>query len=227
MNKAIIKDYSNYLSNKERLNLIDKFESNFQSIVEKLGLDDDYPAVIYHLYPSEKIKIQEMGEDGYAETDRKKHIIYMVYNQDIQPIGPHELVHILTNKLNTPNYVFNEGLAEYFEDSWRADIDGVPKRLGHDEWVKRFLKEGTYVSIDILFDDNKFWKADESAMLSYPESGSFLKYLAKQFGLERVMQAFIKLKRRPTNKSFNHDVFLEIFKRSVAEAESEWLSTLS
>lgn len=226
MNKAIIKDYENYLSNDERIKLLKRFEANFILIVNTLGLQDDYPAITYHLYPSEKIKIQEMGEDGYAETDREKHTIYMVYNDDIQPIGPHELVHILTNKLGMPNYVFNEGLAEYFEDFWKAKIDGKMETLRHNDWAKRFLSDNTYISITDIFDDSKFWELDNNAVFSYPESGSFIKYLVRKYGIDRVMLSYGRLARNNPDSSYNFKVFRDTFGVTVQDSEKDWLKTL-
>ena len=168
MNNIVINDYQNYLLPVEKSELLQKFDNNFDIVVNTLHLKYDFPVMNFYLYPSEKIKIQETGEDGYAETNRDTFSIYMVYNDDIKPTGPHEQVHLLTDHLGISNFVFSEGLAEYFEEYWKNDIDGKPVRLEHKEWVKKFLEEGTYISINEIFDDYKFWELDKSTMISYP-----------------------------------------------------------
>jgi hypothetical protein len=227
MNKVIIKAYNNYLNNTEIEELSDIFIKNFDFVFNGLNIKHEFPPITYYLYPSEKIKIEETGRDGNAETDLDKLTVYMIYNKDIQPTGPHELVHILAKNFGIPNLVFAEGLAEYFEDYWRAIYDGKILRLNHDEWVRLFLRDNSYISINDIFDDYKFWELDESARISYPESGSFIKFLVSEHGMPKVLEAYKLMRRRPKNPYLNYDVFQKIFGISVECAEKKWLKSLS
>lgn len=227
MNKAIIHAHNNYLASSEIQHLKEVFEGNFNLIINKLNIADNFPEINYYLFPSEAIKIEETGEDGYAETDRKNFKVFMVYNKDIQPIGPHELVHLLTNQLGYPNYVFNEGFAEYFEGHWSIETDGVLIQKDHDDWVRQFIKDNKYITINQLFDDNKFWECDKNGTTSYPESGSFVRYIITKYGMPRFLDAFSKLSRRPENPESNFSVFQDVFGKSVNEAEQDWLTEIN
>ncbi|MGE5327750.1 MAG: hypothetical protein ACM3KH_00265 [Thiobacillus sp.] len=226
MHQIIVNDYQNYLKPKEKSELLNKFQKNSKLIMQTLNLTNDFPVMNFYLFPSEEVKIQETGEDGYAETDNDAFSVYMVYNDNIKPTGPHEQVHLLTHHLGTPNFVFFDGLAEYFEPDWRIDIAGERVRLSHDNWVRRFIKEGSYIKIENLFDDYKFWDLDQTATISYAESGAFIKYLVNKYGIKKVMEAYGRMERRPVDPMHNYKVFKDVFNISLGEAEDNWLKIL-
>lgn len=225
-NKIIINDYEQYLDTKAKKKLLKIFNNNFDLIIKTLKLDHNFPIMNFYLFPSEEIKIQETGEDGYAETDPETFSIYMVYNNDIQPIGPHEQVHLLTKHISVPNFVFSEGLAEFFEPYWRGNIDDKLVQLKHDEWVKKFITDGNYIPIVSLFDDYQFWELDKNATISYPETGSFIKYLTNEYGVEKIIDAYRQMRRRPDTPTYNYKIFKNVFNISVAAAEKSWLESL-
>lgn len=227
MNKAVIYQYRDYLGEEEVGRLQQLFEHNYETIARELDLKHEFPEIKYYLYPSVDIKKKETGEDANAHTNRDKFEVYMVYNSETKPTGPHELVHILTNHLGVPNYVFNEGLAEYFEQYWKGRIDGKMVSLDHDTWVRKYIKNNTYISISELFDDAKFWEFDEDSIAAYSESGSFLKYLAREYGLEKVMTAYSQLTRNNPDRMYNYKVFEKIFGLSMQQSEKNWLNYLS
>lgn len=183
-------------------------------------MNREYPTIAWHLYPDETTKIQVTGEDGYAETNRETFEVFSVYNDEINPLGPHELVHLLTNFMGVSNLVLSEGLAEYFEDTWK--IDGV--KLGHDDWVRKFVRDKTYLPISRLFDDFLFWELDPDGSIAYAESGSFAKFLIAKYGIEKFLQAYQSVRRRGAD---NFEKFEAAYRRSINDIEQEWLDSLN
>lgn len=226
MNKLELYSYKNYLDEAEVIKLKGILKDNCDIILRTLKLDRGFPKIKCFLYPSVEIKEKETGEDANAHTDRDKLELYLVYNDIIKPTGPHEFVHLLTSHISVPNYFFCEGLAEYFEDFWTAEIDGKMETLEHDVWVKKFLLDNTYISIADLFDDSKFWELDDSGAFSYPESGSYMKYLVGRHGIEKVTLAYSRLKRNSPDALQNYRVFESIFGVKLWESEKDWLASL-
>jgi len=200
--------------------------SNIRRIVGGLMLTDAIPSITYHLYPDVETKLAETGEDANGHVDRETGDIFIVYNGTVKCDGPHELVHLLTKHLGYSNLVLGEGLAEYFEENWNGEeSDGSRLRLPHDDWVRRFIADGSYIPICALFDDNEFWELDEEGMVSYPESASFFRYLVVTYGMERMLNLYSSFGRRAP-EGVPYERFEEHLGISVEQAEIDWLNFL-
>jgi hypothetical protein len=214
----------NYLPNStaasQSVKILDLLEKSYIKIIQELDLKIS-PVIKVYLYQTKKDKIRTTGEGANAHTNREKFEFFAIYNSKIKAIGCHELVHLLTNHLGVPNYVFNEGLAEYFEDDWGAVWNGKLQFLPHDEWVRRFVYGKSYVPINQLFEDYKFLVLDPTGKYSYPESGSFIKYLVKKYGIEKVMLAYGQLKRKPEIDKNKH-IFRSVFGLDIEQAEKDY-----
>jgi len=216
---------SNSTAQSESDEILKLLEKCYNKITKALDLKIR-PMINVYLYETRANKKSATGEGANAHTDREKYEFFAVYNPTIRAVGAHELVHLLTNHLNLPNYLFNEGLAEYFEDDWVTRVNGAVKHVPHDRIVAALIKDDKYIPIVSLFDDERFWELDPDGAYSYPESGSFIKYLARRFGIKKVLQAYTKLKRK-SNVANNKSTFADIFKQQIEDVEKGYFKYLS
>ena len=131
-----------------------------------------------------------------------------VYGESIKAFGPHEPSHLLSQRLwGTPHGTWlTEGLAVYSEDQWQGhSLNSVCKQLR----VQRKL-----VPITDLFDD-KQWKQNPE-MASYPEAGSFIKFLHEKYGVSDVRAVWTAgAKGIP-----------RVFGKSAEQLQAEWLAVI-
>lgn len=104
--------------------------------------------------------------------------VFAVYSETIQGLGAHEVCHNLAVSVWGKNkgIWISEGLAVYADDSWQGlPLHSVAKwLLDHDKLVP--VKE--------LIDDGKMRKYPD--IVTYPELGSFVKFLYEFYGREAV-----------------------------------------
>lgn len=117
----------------------------------------------------------------------------------------HELVHVVSRQLGSPGTFFEEGLAVALGNhgKWNGrDVDEVAKRSAAggsiEPWIARF---------DAV---------DPS--VGYAIAGSFVKYLIKQHGVERVASFF----RRCPSQQAAAAVFASCFGESIDAAGVAW-----
>jgi hypothetical protein len=159
-------------------------EQAFKKITSFFKIDVSFKIVYYLLETPEQVGVA-FGDNeacnGFAE---EPNIIYAVYSKRIKCIGPHEDAHIISYLINKPTSAFvREGLAMYFDEYWWNKINTI--------WVKEFLKDGNYVKIEELIDDNNFFEHNDA--ITYPISGAFTKFLIDTYGREKYTE-FYRLK---------------------------------
>lgn len=200
-----------------------RLEASYKKIITDFQLEDNYPIIELYLYNSMAEKIKQTGEDGNAHTDRANYKVFAAYDNDVKPVGPHEFVHLLTNKFGWSNLVLAEGLAESFDDNWHVLIGKKLVAASHDEWTRRFIKDGTFISITKLYDDHKFWDYDYA--VSYPECGSFMKYLRSNYSMA-VIKKLLSSTTRRGELSENLAAFKKCTGKDLKEVESLWTNNL-
>lgn len=115
----------------------------------------------------------------------------------------HELFHVIAMNLwGVPDSWINEGMAVYSDNQWH----------GHDlyQLTKYLIDNNRYVSIEKLAKD--FRKADD--LISYPLTGSFVKYVDETYGRETV----IKIWKRKTKN------LKKLTGKTIKELEVDWLT---
>lgn len=205
----------NSLAEKEKDEISKTLESSYQKVIQSLELKDSFPLIKYFLYESNEDKGKAMGDDGNGNAIWDKFEIHGIYNKEIQVIGPHEITHLLTLNLGMPPEIFRQGVAEAMESGWA----GRP----HEYWLKQFIKDKKYVSLSELLDDKKFFSFDES--ISYPESGAFIKYFLKKYGLA-VFKILYKELERNGDSDENIKKFEGIVGDDLTRIEKSWLSSV-
>lgn len=132
-----------------------------------------------------------------------------VYGDSVNALGHHEECHLLAQHMwgETRERWLNEGLAVYSDNEWQGHpLHAIAKQL-HS---RREL-----IPIELLVTKN--WNRNHySDMVTYPEAGSFTKFLYERYGVNSVKAVWQQgAKRIP-----------DIYGKSLLELEREWLSTI-
>jgi hypothetical protein len=144
--------------------------------------------------------------------------------QTIWPIDNHEVVHLYTSAFGSPVALFSEGFAVAHQMN-PASNDLVAKWSGtpvHD-LARQFRSAGRLVSLDTIVETAGFRTVDPN--VSYPESGSFMRFLIDSYGLEPVKRLFAA--GTPTDsRDVSGRAFSSIFGMTLADAERAWWAFL-
>jgi hypothetical protein len=117
----------------------------------------------------------------------------------------HELFHVVAMNLwGVPDIWVNEGMAVYSDNKWH----------GHDLYqLTRYLADNNrLVSLDRLI--KHFRKVDD--LISYPLTGSFVKYLDEAYGRDTVLMIW-KSKTKNLKK---------LTGKTIKELETDWLTKI-
>lgn len=142
--------------------------------------------------------------NGLAQPDRQA--VFMVYSPSIKAVGNHEFFHLFAwNLWGSSKEVFvSEGMAVYSDDKWHSyNLHPLAK----------FLKEkGKLVPLKQLLQGFR----KENDLVTYPQSGSFMKFLSEKYGKDKIRKIW-KGGQRAFAKSYG---------KSLDELEKEWLAFL-
>jgi hypothetical protein len=141
---------------------------------------------------------------------------------------PHECFHIYTRQIGVPPTFFNEGMATaHIVDPYSNDF--VPRsnsargspRLSYV--AAQLNASGQLVPITTLLTSSGW--AQTSSGISYPEAGSFVRFLIDGYGLARMKQLFVTM---VWNDSVDvvQTKFEGIYGISLRAAESDWRASL-
>jgi hypothetical protein len=132
----------------------------------------------------------------------------MVHNENTSAVSAHEPCHVWTSHLwgQARERWINEGLAVYSDDHWR----GLPLHLV----AKWLLDQRKLAPMKELA--KKSWSNDYSDMVTYPQLGSFVKFVYEKYGRDAVKtfwQRGAGQARKATGKP-------------LAELEKDWLEEI-
>lgn len=189
---------------------LEKQEEHFQKFCNLFGIKTRKKIRIYSVKDRKEMK-QIVGYETNGRAEPQNYRVFSVYVH-----CPHEVIHVLEdNFLGNSNNLLGEGLAVCFgwEDGWH----GKPLR----KWMRKFLKEKTYIPLKILMDDNVF-KTKLEDNITYPESGAFVKFLINKFGIEKFKELDSKVKwKKPVG--YNTEIFQKVLKIKFKDIEKEFI----
>ncbi len=192
-------------------------ESAYQHIVRALSIN--YQGVIsIYIYDSP----QDAGWDRMkAMAFPRAETVEGVYSPTGKSIGVkgaarHEIAHVITwNALGEPGTQFlSEGIAVTMDGEWHSGADTI---IYLHQWAKKFMQEGKLPSLIILANN---WQ-DVPGTISYPVSGSFVKFLLEKYGAEKLKQLFFKA----TPDDFSR-IFEIIYGVKMTDVEEIWKMTI-
>lgn len=160
---------------------------------------------------------QLIGEEGNGfafgsvnpATSKTEYVTAMVYSDTIKAVGAHETCHALAHLLwGKPRGLWlDEGLAVYSDDQW----NGLPLH----PVAKVLLDKGHLLPIGDLLDDN--WIKKYPDMVTYPELGSFVKFLYEKYGLDAVKNLWQHGAKNAESA----------FGKNISALETEWRTELA
>ncbi len=135
----------------------------------------------------------------------------------------HECAHLYTSVIGRPPTFFNEGIAVAFQtDPYNNDYEAREKsgeRI-HD-LIKRYKDSGVLYSIEDIIENSGFNAADYT--ITYPQSGSFVRYLIDTYGIEPMKTVFSSVNREATTAEIKA-AFQSIYGITIEDAEQDWLN---
>lgn len=170
--------------------------------------ETDYPKKISQIFVESRSKMKELTSyESNGLSNWKYDAIYYVYGDSLKIYGPHEFSHVIVNNLwgeNHSYYWLGEGFAVVSDDSWG--------------------RYNLHLLCKYLFDQKKLLTIQElrknfaghSSLITYPEAGSFVKYLYEKYGCQKLKQLWQQ----------DDGMVKSIYGKSFEELESEWLEVV-
>jgi hypothetical protein len=202
------------LAEAELDSIIEEEENAYMRINNMIGWVDQ-PIKMY-FYNDREDKQQNINSpfpgNGFAYPEF--YSVHSVYSSQTKAIGGHETAHVITYHKLGPAYVpmLSEGIAVYLS----SPIDSFKPE---HEKVASFLQNGDFISLDELIDSYSF--GQKEATITYPSSGSFVKFLIEAYGFPRFKQFYQEA--QPNNVTAKLE---EIYNLSTPELEAAWIATV-
>jgi hypothetical protein len=152
-----------------------RLEEMRRRVLRRIG-ESDYPTPIHVFVVGARARMRPLiGRSTNAIAFHRSHVMAMVVTENWGAAAAHEMFHIFAMNLWGVGPVWlNEGVGVYMDGQW----------LGNDlHATARYLADqNALIPFDRLRKD--FRNSDELA--SYPQAGSFAKYLFERYGLAAV-----------------------------------------
>lgn len=156
-----------------------------------------------------------------AYADANSFTLHTIWSTD-----NHETVHLYASTFANPGPValFNEGLAVAHQVNPPVG-DFVPKWSGTpvDDLARSFKAAGRLIPLGSIIETSGFRTFDSN--VTYPESGSFVKFVLGRFGLPAVKE-FFRRGAPADNAATVRQTFQAVFGRSFDQCEQDWLAAL-
>ena len=155
-----------------------------------------------------------ISTNGWADT--ANFAVHLIWSWD-----HHECVHCYTSLIGRPSDFFNEGIAVAFStDPYNNDYEAKWWNESVHYWAKRYKVEGTLFPLKDILTSSDFRKFDDG--ITYPESGSFVRFLIDKYGLDKIKSIF-QIGNRDESQAAIRQKFQAIFGFTIDQAEQEWL----
>ena len=141
------------------------------------------------------------------------------------PTDNHEVIHLFTSAWGSPVALINEGMAVAFQIDPARDL--TPRWSGtalHD-LTRQFRQQGRFIALAQLT-ETASWRSQD-ANVAYPESGSFMRWLIDQHGLDRLRALYARAAGPNEAGAGVRAAFVAVYAQSLDELEQEWLTVLT
>lgn len=152
-----------------------RLEESRRRVLTRLG-ETDYPRTIHLFVVGARARMRPLvGRSTNAIAFHRSHVIAMVVTETWGAAATHEIFHVVAMNLWGIGPVWlNEGLGVYMDGQWHGnDLHATARYL---------FDRNALLTFDQLRED--FRDADE--LVSYPQAGSFAKYLFERHGRAAV-----------------------------------------
>lgn len=172
----------------------------------------------YHKYASKAAMTAHTGSGGnaWADPDPTNPAIHTIWSRDM-----HETVHVLSARIGRPSDFFNEGLAVAHSGMDPMAGDLVPKwHATPIHAVARGFRQGEGIPPLADWVESKSFRGLPDS-LTYPCSGSFVRYLIDTHGLAAMLSLFPGASREADLATIQ-ERFRAAMGVSLAVAEADW-----
>lgn len=218
LNESFSSKHFNYYYSTSDQDVIDTAwqEYYYEWLIGELEINITEKLQFYKYRDNEHIKnMTGKSGNGFAEIG--------TYNfHTIGHMDNHECVHtIVTQLIGHPPALFNEGIAVAHQANYYSYPEFIPCWSGKDfnSITKELKQSGNLPSLSELLGTISYW--DYSSQVTYPVSGSFVRYLIDNYGIEK-MKSLISISGFYDTKDKIHDNFYEIFEFTIEDAWSDW-----
>lgn len=177
------------------------------------------------LAPSAPIKVFLKPGEGISSTvpyrNRAMDLYFALPIKGIEAPLVHETTHIL---IDSPHPVLREGLATAMEQRLGTLRTHPTYGLCLEEWMAALSCSGRLVPLEEL--EHLDWSGGswETNLIAYNESGSFLAYLIRQYGLQEIVR-ILKWTQEKGRMNLER-IFQAGLQASLKQLEAHWLETL-
>jgi hypothetical protein len=201
---------ANSFAEKELGALTRAHEHAVPRILELLG--ESAPPEKIHIFAVEdRARMKALtGRETIGQAIGDQNSICCVFSKSTQAVGAHEVMHIISSKKwggrKSGLVWLGEGLAVYADDNWR----------GYNlHALCRYLRDsGKLVPLGHLMGKMTSYPY----MISYPECGSFVKFLYERYGREKLKELW---------KAPRVDNMHLIFGKDLSGLEAEWHTVIN
>jgi len=185
---------------------VEALETYLRTIEDSVGVRAEQRIDFYKYKSRERKELMtSRGTDAHSEGSA----VHTVSWED-----RHVLPYIIMRRLGTSIALFSEGIAVHLAGPWAGqDVHVVARSLAQGDQL---------LPLGQLLDTSSFRSFSET--VTYPEAGSFVRYLVELFGMEKFKQLYPV---RPQDNA--QDIaarFQSVYGMSLTEAEAAWLKFL-
>ena len=215
--------FKNSTAAKENEQIAEQKDKGFREICRFLGKDSDIRIRLV-LFEDGRTKHSETGHQGrgwaYGST------IVEVYNEQEQLDPYHETTHVLMRPFGAPPALFNEGFAVYMSERLGAhaldDLSGG--RATIYERARELKSKDEWIELEELITYNEIGSHQSRPPIAYAEAACFVKFLIDEYGKDKFLQAYKKLKN--SNSKIVHwtnkMALQNIYGKRLYELKEEW-----
>lgn len=171
-----------------------------------MGVDGYDKRLYVFLLPSrERMKLLTNYEgNGFARPELQT--VFEIYSPRLKGVSNHEPFHVFANNLwgSAKETFVSEGMAVYSDDRWHS--------FGLHPLAKFLKDKGKLISANRLVSNFR----NENDLITYPQSGSFVKFLCEKYGKDKMRKIW-----KDGQKAFK-----KTYGKNLDEVEKEWLSFL-
>ena len=140
----------------------------------------------------------------------------------IWALDNHEVVHLLTSGWGSTGALVNEGMAVAFQIDPARDMTPRWSGVALHDLARQFRQQGRFVPMAALT-ETASWRSQDPNV-AYPESGSFMRWLIDQYGLERVRALYARAGGSNESAAGVRAAFAAVYGQSLDELERAWLA---
>ena len=192
--------------NKDRLEQVKKdVEASYKHNLIVLN-ESDYERTIYVFIVDSRERMKDLvGGETNGIAFPETHVVCYIVNENMLLSAKHELLHVMAMNLwGEPEPWINEGMAVFSDGHWHNhDLDALAKHL---------LEEGELFPVKEMV--SSFHNHND--LVSYPQSGSFVKFIYEKFGVDAVKALW-------QNGVASSE---EVIGMNVLSLEKEWLQAI-